>query len=153
MIASVQWYRRPARSNDSQIRGHPSRMIIGKDGNSLARRHVVTHQPTADGLRQSTQFGVGVALNAVRLLDLNRNILRPALSAFDEAIVKSGHRCGKYTRKQPVWCGRLAAFITEADIPGELYGDAIAVSANIRSVSNMLGFYAGHAAIRHYSDH
>src|SRR6266516_5642318 len=99
MIASVQWYRRPARSNDSQIRGHPSRMIIGEDGNSLARRHAVMREPTADGLHQSTQLGVGVALNAARLLDLDRNILRPALSAFDEAIVKSGHQCGKYTTR------------------------------------------------------
>src|SRR6266496_731741 len=99
MIRGVQWYRRPARSNDSQIRGHPSRMIVRKDRNPLARRHGIPHQPTADGFCHTPQFRVGVTLNSVRLLDLNRNILRPALSALDEAIVKSGHQCGKYTRK------------------------------------------------------
>jgi hypothetical protein len=101
-------------------------MIVRENGNSLARRHGVAREPTANGLRHSTQLGVGVALHRVWLLDLNRNILRPALSAFDEAIVKSGHQCGKYTRK--------ADGVARAPSP------ANAESANIQLASNMLGF-------------
>src|SRR5947199_10280620 len=74
-------------------------MIVRENRNSLPRFHTARHQPGCERFCHAAQLGVVVALDSLRPLNLNSDILRPALSALDEAVVESGHCWRKYTRK------------------------------------------------------
>jgi hypothetical protein len=51
----------------------------------------VLGQPAANALRHAPRFGIGKALHAVAPLNFERYILRPALSALAEKLVKGRH--------------------------------------------------------------
>jgi len=46
------------------------------------------------------EFGVGAALDVIVALDFERNVIRPALRAFDKAVIERGHGSWKYYRKK-----------------------------------------------------
>src|SRR4051812_33409452 len=97
-------------------------MILRKNRDPRPGLYSVRHQPRADGFRHPPQLGVGVALDIFGRLDFNRDVLRPALCAFDKAVVEGGHELRKYTSK----------VISR--------GTQVRASRNIRAASNMLGF-------------
>jgi hypothetical protein len=66
-------------------------MIVRQNHNSGAGFEIVLAQPRPYRLGHMPQLGIGVALYPVAALDLQGDVLGPALYALDEAIVKCGH--------------------------------------------------------------
>src|SRR6266566_1993783 len=112
VISRIEGDRRAARSNDAQIRGHPARVVVGKNRNPRTWFNPACDQPCSERLSHPAKLGVGVTLDAFRSLNFNRDILRPAFSAFDKAVVESGHQCGKYTTR----CNSLSAIIAKCPL-------------------------------------
>ena len=91
MVGSVQGHGCSAGGDNAQVRRYPTRMIICKDGHASAWIESAVQQRCANGFRHAAQLGIAVTFNSIRPLYFNREILRPALGAFDESIVESGH--------------------------------------------------------------
>ncbi|OLC90451.1 MAG: hypothetical protein AUH86_22995 [Acidobacteria bacterium 13_1_40CM_4_58_4] len=91
MERRIQRYGCASGCNDAQVCGHPARMIVSQNGNPRAGLKPVFHQPAADRFRHPPRFSIGVALNPVATLDLEGNVLGPALGTFAETGVESRH--------------------------------------------------------------
>ena len=55
--------------------------------------------PSSHGFRHAAEFGVRATLDVIVTLEFESDVVRPALRAFDKAVVESGHEsCGIYTK-------------------------------------------------------
>ena len=89
----VTWSAGQAVSDDGTA-AQPEAMIPdGCQPESPAVTHAGSRfgHPTADGFGHAMKFGIGAAFNVVVSLQFQRDVLRPALGAFDEAVVERGH--------------------------------------------------------------
>ena len=69
--------------------------------------------PSSDGLGHPAEFGVGAALDLILALQFERDIVRPALRAFDKTVIESGHESwGIYTK---IWLTAECSEIAETD--------------------------------------
>src|SRR5260370_42646562 len=74
-------------------------MVIRHNSQPRSAHKSVLADPSADRFGHSAQFRVGAALELIVPLEFERDIVRPALRAFDEAVVESGHGSwGLYTK-------------------------------------------------------
>src|SRR5580704_5709744 len=90
---------RTSRRNDSQIRRHPSGMIIGKDGQARSMRKPVFSDPSSHRFRHMTKFGIGATFAVSVRLEFECDVIRPALRTFDKTVIKRRHGSwGIYTK-------------------------------------------------------
>ena len=91
---------RTSRRNDSQIRRDPAGMVIRHDGQPRSASESAFSDPSPHGFRHPVKLSIRAALDVIVALDFQRDVVRPALRAFDKPVVESGHEsCGIYTKK------------------------------------------------------
>ncbi len=116
---------RASRRNNPEIGCHPSGMVIRHDGQPRSPRESLFGDPSSDRFSHAAKFGVGATLDAIIALELQCDVVRPALRAFEKTVVESGHEsCGIYTKNQlvavsaettewpgqyPIWFSALSA--------------------------------------------
>src|SRR5579872_3304954 len=88
----------------SEIYGDPAGVVVSQESQAGAAGKSIFGRPTPDGFGHAAEFGVGVTLKLIVTLQLDSGIVRPALRAFYEAVIESGHGKvgmgrGEYTRK------------------------------------------------------
>ena len=75
-------------------------MVIGHNGQTRAMREFTLADPAPHGFGHAAELGVRATLNLIVALDFERDVVRPALRAFEKAVVESGHESwGIYTKK------------------------------------------------------
>src|SRR5271167_4840637 len=89
--SGVERNRRISAGDDAQISRDPAGMIVSENGNAGAGRKGLFPEPAANRLRHPPKFGVAVALDPVATLDLESNLVRPALRTLAKAVVEGGH--------------------------------------------------------------
>src|SRR6266851_3852213 len=97
VIGCVQWHRGASHSDDAKVRCNPAWMVVGQNCNPRARLDSTSAKPRPKRFCHAAELAVRVALDAIRPLNFNRDVFRPAFGALDEAVVKSGHQWRKYT--------------------------------------------------------
>src|SRR5450631_2265965 len=99
-----------ARGDDSQVRRDPVRVIIGQNCESGSVGKSVLGNPPANRFGHAVQFFVGAAFDVIVALEFERDIGRPALRAFNKAIVEGGHSSWRiYTKSGSGRCARGAS--------------------------------------------
>src|SRR5258708_2364289 len=74
-------------------------MVVGQNGQPGAAREAAFSDPTTHGFGHPAHFCIRATLDVVVALNLQRNIVRPALGAFDKTVVERGHGSwGIYTK-------------------------------------------------------
>ena len=76
---------------DPEVGGHPTRMIVGKNGDACAVSKLLFVKPAAGRFRHAAHLRIGVTFNPIASLDFEGNAVGPALGALAKAIVKSEH--------------------------------------------------------------
>src|ERR1700733_7911827 len=66
-------------------------MVICHDGEARPPRESVFRDPSPDGFCHTSEFCVRAALDLVMSLEFQCDVVRPALCAFDKAVVEGGH--------------------------------------------------------------
>src|SRR5258708_1303317 len=85
--------------NRPQVCCNPAGMVIRHNSQPRSAHKSVFADPSPDRLGHPAQFRIGAALELSVPLEFERDIVRPALRAFDEAVVESGHGSwGLYTK-------------------------------------------------------
>jgi hypothetical protein len=74
-------------------------MVICHDSEPGSPRESVFIDPSSHRFGHPAEFGVRATLDVIVPLDLESDVIGPALRAFDKTIVESGHEsCGIYTK-------------------------------------------------------
>src|SRR5271169_5857637 len=79
MKGRIQRNGRATGRDNAEVCSDPARMVVGEDCNSSARLKPVLGEPAPDALRHAPRLGVGVALYPVTALNLQRDVVGPAL--------------------------------------------------------------------------
>ena len=75
-------------------------MVIRQNGQPRSPFESVFNDPSSYRFGHPAKLGISATLDVTRTLQLQRNIVRPALLAFDKTIIESGHESsGIYTKK------------------------------------------------------
>lgn len=74
----------------SQVHGDPTGMVIGEETDARARESIFGC-PASDGFGHAAESGVGVTIELIEALQFDGGIVRPALRAFYETVIESGH--------------------------------------------------------------
>ena len=80
-----------AGGNDSQVGGDPARVVIGENGETRTAGKLLFRDPATHRFGHASNFRVRTTFEVVVALEFKRNIVGPALGAFDKAIVERGH--------------------------------------------------------------
>jgi hypothetical protein len=88
-IGGVERNRDGADPQDAQIGGAPPRVVVGKDGDAVARPDTAVAQPDGGRLGGGPQLPIGDALDSLPALDFDRDAIAERRRGPVEEIVES----------------------------------------------------------------